>query len=278
MRPSSSAAIAGYRIYSDGVLQGTVRTLSYTDIVRRQRAVPVLPARDRHRGPPVGSSRTRSPSPSARRLPRLPRPRRRRRRLRRRLLRLLRLRRLRPASASASSTSASSAASAPASSAAPAPGSTTARPSSVSVLTGSAQVGERGQPVRGRQRTITCSDGELGCPLVGELHGPALQRLHAERDVQGSRRLRPARRTSTSGTGTTTRWVPIAHTTAGTSGHDALARGARPAVGLLFLGELRVSVQCFRTDAAAFDLAATSEDSVLVAAMRARARRRSSSA
>ena len=49
-------------------------------------------------------------------------------------------------------------------------------------------------------------------------------------------------------------WVPIAHTTAGSS--DTTLSLAAP--GLLsdyvFLGELRVSVQCFRTDSAAFDL------------------------
>jgi hypothetical protein len=49
-------------------------------------------------------------------------------------------------------------------------------------------------------------------------------------------------------------WVPISHTTAGTS--DATL--TLPAPGLLsdylFLGELRVSVQCFHTDSAPFDL------------------------
>jgi hypothetical protein len=49
-------------------------------------------------------------------------------------------------------------------------------------------------------------------------------------------------------------WVPVAHTTAGTS--DATLSLAAP--GLLsdyvFLGELRVSVQCFRTDSTAFAL------------------------
>ena len=49
-------------------------------------------------------------------------------------------------------------------------------------------------------------------------------------------------------------WVPVAHTTAGTS--DTTLSFAAP--GLLsdyvFLGELRVSVQCFRTDSAAFTL------------------------
>ena len=49
-------------------------------------------------------------------------------------------------------------------------------------------------------------------------------------------------------------WVAIAHTTAGTSDETL----SLPAPGLLadylFLGELRLSVQCFRIDSAAFDL------------------------
>ena len=49
-------------------------------------------------------------------------------------------------------------------------------------------------------------------------------------------------------------WVPISHTTAGTSDTTL----SLPAGGLLsdylFMGELRVSVQCFRLDGGAFDL------------------------
>jgi hypothetical protein len=49
-------------------------------------------------------------------------------------------------------------------------------------------------------------------------------------------------------------WVSIAHSTVGTS--DATLKVSAP--GLLsdyvFLGELRVSVQCFRTDGAGFDV------------------------
>jgi hypothetical protein len=49
-------------------------------------------------------------------------------------------------------------------------------------------------------------------------------------------------------------WVAISHTTAGTTDTTL----SLPAAGLLsdylFLGELRVSIQCFRTDAASFDL------------------------
>jgi len=49
-------------------------------------------------------------------------------------------------------------------------------------------------------------------------------------------------------------WVSIAHTTAGTS--DATLSLAAPGQlsDYMFLGELRVSVQCFRTDTASFDL------------------------
>lgn len=49
-------------------------------------------------------------------------------------------------------------------------------------------------------------------------------------------------------------WVPISHTTAGTSDVTLTLPAPGQLSDYLFLGELRVSVQCFRTDAAAFDL------------------------
>jgi hypothetical protein len=49
-------------------------------------------------------------------------------------------------------------------------------------------------------------------------------------------------------------WVPIAHTTAGAFDSTLTLPAAGLLSDYLFLGELRVSVQCFRTDAAAFDL------------------------
>ena len=49
-------------------------------------------------------------------------------------------------------------------------------------------------------------------------------------------------------------WVSIAHTTAGTSDVTLTLPAPGQLSDYLFLGELRVSVQCFRTDAAAFDL------------------------
>ena len=49
-------------------------------------------------------------------------------------------------------------------------------------------------------------------------------------------------------------WVPISHTTAGTADSTLTLPAAGLLPDYLFLGELRMSVQCFRTDAAAFDL------------------------
>ena len=50
-------------------------------------------------------------------------------------------------------------------------------------------------------------------------------------------------------------WVPISHTTAGTSDTTLTLPSGGLLADYLFLGELRVSVQCFRSDSAAFDLA-----------------------
>ena len=49
-------------------------------------------------------------------------------------------------------------------------------------------------------------------------------------------------------------WVSIAHTTAGTSDTTLSLAAPGQLSDYMFLGELRVSVQCFRTDAASFDL------------------------
>jgi hypothetical protein len=49
-------------------------------------------------------------------------------------------------------------------------------------------------------------------------------------------------------------WVSISHTTAGTSDSTLTINAPGQLSDYLFMGELRVSLQCFRTDGTGFDL------------------------